>query len=273
MDVKAIVFDMDGVLRIGNHPVKYAKEFIEKMQKKNIRGMISTNECRYTEDELRNDLGELGINIPETWPVYTSGMAVRDYLEQRVKKNVDTNYSVGLIGESGLFETLSELTKYSNFEIKDVPPKYETNLILIIGTVNKIKICHLEKGLKWLKSGAKVITTCPDMSDPSSKGDFILGMPNHITHMLNYNTCAKTYSLGKPHPIHAHKIKELFNNVSSDQILFVGDTMYTDIRLAEEHDFKSCLVLTGNAKKDALKNYITEPDIVLESVKELENYI
>ena len=105
------------------------------MQKKNIRGMISTNECRYTEDELRNDLGELGINIPETWPVYTSGMAVRDYLEQRVKKNVDINYSVGLIGESGLFETLSELTKYNNFEIKDVPPKYETNLILIIGTV------------------------------------------------------------------------------------------------------------------------------------------
>ena len=273
MKYKCVVFDMDGVLRIGSHPIKHANETIQHIRKKGIRGMLSTNECRYTDAELREDLEELGINFPDEWTIYTSGMAVRDYLEKKVLKKTEKQFSVGIIGEMGLFETINELSHYSNFELVDTPPKYETKLILIIGTVNKMKISNLEKGLKWLKAGAKIITTCEDASDPSSKGDFNLGMPNHTLHLLKYNiTSTKTYSLGKPHPIHAKKIKETFKDINSNEILFVGDTIYTDIQLAEENDISSCLVLTGNSNKETKKQYIMEPDITIESVKELIDY-
>ena len=56
---KGIIFDMDGVLRIGSHPVKYSNEIIQLMKKQNLPGMISTNECRYTPDELKEDLEAL----------------------------------------------------------------------------------------------------------------------------------------------------------------------------------------------------------------------
>jgi len=34
--IKGVVFDMDGVLRIGNHPIKNANETIQYLKKKNI---------------------------------------------------------------------------------------------------------------------------------------------------------------------------------------------------------------------------------------------
>ena len=270
---KGIIFDMDGVLRIGSHPVKYANDIIQLLKSKNIPGMISTNECRYTDVELRDDLEELGINIPDSWIIYTSAMAVRDYLKKNIKKNKEKNFSLGIIGEKGLFQTINEITHFDNCEICEIPPKYETKKILIIGSVNKIKISTLEKGLKWIQAGAKVLTTCSDVSDPASKGDFNLGMPNHILHLLKYNTVGvKSYSLGKPHPIHAQKIFNNFKNLDSKDLLFVGDTIYTDIRLAEENNIKSCLVLTGNSSKETIKSYIIEPDFVIKSIKNLENF-
>jgi NagD protein len=270
---KGIVFDMDGVLRIGPHPISNANEVIQTLHKKHVKGIISTNECRFTDSELRDDLSEIGINIPESWPIYTSGMAVRDFLKSKIVSQPEKNYSLGIIGERGLIETINELTQYSNCEICDVPPKYETKLILIVGCLNKIKISNLEKGLTWAKANAKIITSMPDNSDPSSKGDFNLCVPNHILHLLKYNiSIPKSYSLGKPHPIHVKKIRETFKNIDSSDMLFVGDTLYTDIQLAEEHDIPSCLVLTGNSNNQTLKNYIIEPTIILKSVKELLSY-
>ena len=94
------------------------------------------------------------------------------------------------------------------------PPKYKTKNFLIIGTLNKIKISNLEKTLKWVKSNAKIILTCDDVSDPSSKGDF-LGMPfKHILHMTNFNLqTTQAYSCGKPNPIVARKILEVKLNL------------------------------------------------------------
>ena len=59
-------------------------------------------------------------------------------------------------------------------------------MILVIGTLNKIKITNLEKGLNGLKV-VKIIKTCCDTTDPASKGDYNLAMPSHILHLLEYN--------------------------------------------------------------------------------------
>ena len=147
------------------------------------------------------------------------------------------------------------------------------SIFLVIGTVNKIKINHLDKILKWVKQGAKVITTCMDACDPSSKGDFTLGMPNHMLHMVGYNIKTKPYSTGKPHPIFKDVIINSLskqNDIQETDILFVGDTIYTDIRLAEESGFKSCLVLSGNSNSDTPQSYINEPDFIVQNVVELQ---
>ena len=70
INIDMVVFDMDGVLRIGEHPIEHSNKIIKYLHKKNIPGMISTNECRYTDNELRSDLNEMGIEIPDSWIIY-----------------------------------------------------------------------------------------------------------------------------------------------------------------------------------------------------------
>ena len=82
------------------------------------------------------------------------------------------------------------------------------------------------------------------------------------------------YSLGKPNPIIKSNIMKKIENkmgkkIKPQEILFVGDTIYTDIRLAYESGFNSLLVLSGNTKIQGLNNSIISPDFILDSVKDL----
>ena len=271
---KGIVFDMDGVLRIGENPIPKANDIIQIMVKNNVPGMISTNECRYTDKKLREELSNMGIFIPNNWIIYTSAMAVRDYLSKKIKKNSSRDYTIGIIGEDGLKKAINSLKKLKNCSITIKPVNDNSYKVLIIGAVNKIKMKDLERGLQWINSGAKIITTCCDTTDPSSKGDFNLGMPSHILHLLKYNARSiNQYSLGKPHPIFRDKIIKEFKNIPMKDLLFVGDTLYTDIKLAEESNMMSCLVLSGNSKLETLSKYIIEPDMVVNSVWDLKDLI
>lgn len=143
---------------------------------------------------------------------------------------------------------------------------------MVVGTLNRIKVNTLERGIKWLEATSLILTTCTDTSDPSSKGDYNLCMPNHILYLLKhkYSYAAKSYSLGKPNPIHGEKIREYFKTqdreINNNNILFVGDSIHTDIQLAEEQGFQSCLVLSGNTKSSNINNYVIQPDYVVKDL-------
>ena len=133
--------------------------------------LIITNECRYTPEEILEDLTEMGVNVDSDLRVLTAGQMVRQYLQEKAQRFPSENIS-RFDREQGLYDTINPITQMKNVEICETPPKYKTKNFLIIGTLNKIKISNLEKTLKWVKSNAKIILTCDDVSDPSSKGDF-----------------------------------------------------------------------------------------------------
>lgn len=277
---KACVFDLDGVLRIGKELISGSEYLLEHLHQRGVKTMILTNECRYTIDELKDELTELGLHIPEETIIYTAACAARDYLKDKLERFPNKIFKVNVIGELGLYETIMELQNYKNFvncsnKINDSNANIE--LYIVLGTVNKIKINHLNKLLKLIKAGAKIITTCKDISDPASKGDFNLGMPMHMLHMIGFNVNRKihSYSTGKPNPrIGRYIYNSLSPYISSPKdILFIGDTIYTDIQLAEESGFNSCLVLSGNTKKDTINVYTIEPEFVLENINDLNNIL
>ena len=176
-----------------------------------------------------------------------------------------------------IYQTLNTLSSYDNCIVSNELRAVDNRLYLVIGTVNRIKITHLDMILRWIKAGARVITTCPDTTDPSSKGDFNLGMPSHILHMTGFNMKTNSYSTGKPHPIHKRKIMEYLRVSKPESILFVGDTMYTDIRLAEESGFKSALVLSGNTKGNShgepIATYTIDPDYIINDINGLDKIV
>ena len=281
-DFKGIVFDMDGVLRIGKNPIKGADKVFNKLHSKSI---IVTNECRRTPHKIKEELRNMGIETYDT-PILTAGTMTYYYLYDIISGNRsrDTIYNVLTVGEEGLLEIMEELGELDNYN-KITPSFIDTALkknlefknsaryinYLVIGTINNISIPLLSVINNYLKvfSNVKVLTTCPDMIDPE-EGLFI--MPNHLIHILNYNkkNSLVPYHTGKPNPIVTKYIERYFNEFDNEgDIVFVGDTLDTDIKLANEAFFKSILVLSGNTEYEDLKKSQITPDHVINSIDNL----
>lgn len=284
--IKAIILDMDGVMRIGKQAIPEIHSLLKKIRERELFAMVLTNECRYTEGKIRHDFYDMGIDWPDEWPIYTSAHSVRDFLikmfrKPNLKNNREIPHFIGVVGEKGLREGVHEavqvLTEQDELSVRiaNLPPFSEqlsdrSELYLIIGTLYNLDITDLEKTLRWIKKGAKVIVSCPDILDPELKGDFSICMPRHILHMIRLNAAGTDYyCVGKPNALMARAIKAYLPEIDFGQILFVGDSLNTDIKLAEENGMVSALVLTGNTKLEELKKSSVQPDLVINTLTEL----
>lgn len=272
--VKAVIFDMDGVLRVGKNAIPGAGELVGWLEKKNIPSMILTNECRYTEKKIRQDLKTMGIPFPSQWKIYTAAHAMRDFFNEKIHLNQQTAH-LFVIGENGLKSALSELNQQYFVLEEEFPenPSRQDQFFVVFGSVDQIKIQELEQAAKWIHRGAKVLTTCPDASDPASKGEKLIGMPGHMIHMIKMNAPCQFYSVGKPNQWTLSKALDWLESESPElqrqDILFIGDSMDTDMKVAFEDGLQTALVLSGNTQLNALAHQVVQPDIVVDSVKSL----
>ena len=263
--IRGFIFDMDGVFRCGKKPIKGANDLVQWITTNNYVGCILTNECRYTSKKIRNDLKEMGITLPDNWNIYNSGIAIRDFLD-----TLSNVAGVFVIGEQGLKETIS--SKYIKTELPE-SLEFKNNLFVVIGATNKLSADDLESAIEWIRSGARVITTCPDPTDPGSKGEEVFYLPQTIVNRIKKTIPCNYYCFGKPNPIMIRKGIEMIKNqdrtIKKSEIIFVGDTIDTDTRSAFEAGIKSALVLTGNSNMTSLMFNIVQPDFIFHSVKEI----
>ena len=145
--------------------------------------------------------------------------------------------------------------------------------ILIIGTLSNINNSILTKCEEWLKSGAKIITTCPDLSDPGYCNDNFIS-PCKIIHMLSFkNTPISYYNIGKPNPMLKNIIKKHIGINALNKVMFVGDTIDTDIQFATENNMISCYIISSQKGAIELRTTILYPDIVCNNMTDLEKTI
>ena len=270
---KAYILDMDGVLRRGFTAISGAKEFITWLEKNKKPTLILTNECRYSEKTLRSHLNQMGIKYPHDFPIYTAAMAMRDFFRKRLSLNKKTYCCI--IGEEGLFYHMNEIKNKNLIISEDLPSKQNTDydLYLVFGSVEQIKMKDLETARRWIKAGAKTLISSPDSSDPSSKGDQLIGMPGHMVHMLKQQAPTKAYNTGKPNPMVIEKAIALLRKKSPllkrKEIMFVGDSYDTDMKIAFEAKMHTTLVLSGNTHKEMIRKEVIPIDSSFQSVKEL----
>lgn len=310
-NIKLVALDMDGVMRIGKQAVPGIHPLLERIKQKGLRAIVVTNECRFTEGKIRHDFYDMKINWPDEWPIYTSANSIRDFLvkmfnkpkfgfkqkgiSRKTSSGVEMDGSVGnlhdlvgsreggveryigVVGERGIREGVKEAIRQVDRGIKmaNLPPfeREDCELYLVIGTLYNLDITDLEKALKWIQRGAKVVVSCPDITDPELKGDFSICMPRHVLHMVRLNAGTDYYCVGKPNALMARAIKHHFPGIPFEEVLFVGDSLDTDIKLAEENGMVSALVLTGNAQIGDLVKSCVQPDIVVKDLVELADML
>ena len=254
--LRAIVFDLDGVVYQGARGIPGAAEEISRLQKKLTVLFLTNNATKSRADYVRH-LASFGIRAKEP-EVMTSSFGTALYIREKLGKGK----KVFVVGEGGLKR---ELEKEAGAKLIDG----EGADIVACGLDRHISYPKLDVGLRNLNSGAFFIVANSDPTYPTESG--VSPGSGAIAASLIYASGRQPDAVvGKPS---AFLISELLrlHKIRPSQAAFVGDRLDIDIRMANRAGLKSILVLTGIAEKaDARRAPASDrPDLIVKSAAEV----
>jgi NagD protein len=270
--VKCILCDMDGVLRIGNKPVaEKLQNIFFYLKHLKVQPIIITNECRYTNKKIYDDLLDMDI-IDESIdvPLITSANVCKSWLENYIYTNKDlySNFNVCVIGETGLKSNINSINNVLlNVNNAWCDNSYTKNII-VIGSLFKYTQNQKQIVKEWLSTPETlVVKTCDDHKDPEDN----CILPNNI---LKHHNKTAHINMGKPDVNYTTEIQKLLKkyhlqDVKSEEIMLIGDSMNTDIKLGNKMNYKTTLVLSGNTKINELDSYSYKPNYIIPSISNI----
>jgi NagD protein len=147
--------------------------------------------------------------------------------------------------------------------VVDKDPDY-----VVVGEGRTLSFEMVEAALKMILGGAKLIATNLDPNCPTESG--IRPGCGATVAMLEAAAGVRAFSVGKPSPVMLRGArKEL--GLTTDQTVVIGDTMETDILGGVQLGFKTILVLSGGTRRDDLDRYAYRPDLIVDSIDELDH--
>jgi NagD protein len=248
---KAFIIDMDGVIYHGNRLLKGAADFVEWLTANNKACLFLTNSSERSPLELAQKLSRLGIMVdPEHF--YTSALATASFLASQ-----HPGGSVYVIGEPGLIQALYD----AGFTMNNVNPDY-----VVVGEGRGYSLEALERAVKLVMGGARLIGTNPDLSGPVEGG--IVPACGALVAPIELAAKVKAYFVGKPNPLMMrHGMRRL--NARREDTVIIGDRMDTDIVAGVESDIETVLVLSGVTALEDIPAYPYQPKHILEGVFEI----
>lgn len=243
---------MDGVIYSGPELIPGADEFIASLKANNIPFLFLTNNSQRSRRDVVNKLAGLGIEVEEK-NVFTSAMATGRFLA-RMKPH-GTAY---VLGEGGLLTSMHR----NGLSLVSQDPDF-----VVVGEGRNFTLEMVNNAVDMILAGAKLIATNLDPS-PMKKGWTNLGI-RAIVSMIEEATDRKAFSVGKPSPVMMRAArKEL--GLTTAETTIIGDTMDTDILGGIQMGYRTILTQTGVSKREDLHKYAYSPDVIVNSVIEVE---
>ena len=254
--LKAIVFDLDGVVYLGARGIPGVASEISRLQKI-MQVLFLTNNATKSRADYVKHLASFGITA-KTADVMTASFGCAHYVSEKYGKGK----KIFVIGESGLRE---ELEGEAGAKLIDG----EGAQIVACGLDRQINYGKLDMALKNLVAGAHFILANNDPTYPNENG-ISPGSGSIAAPLIVASGRKPDVIVGKPSTYLMNKLLE-FHKVKPKEAAFVGDRLDIDIRMANKIGMTSVLVLTGIAKKGDLKKApkSDRPDIVIGTAAEV----
>ena len=248
---KAFICDMDGVIYHGNRIIPHVAEFVDWLLKNDKKFLFLTNSAERSPRELEQKLARMGLRVSEDH-FYTSALATASFLASQCPGG-----SAYVIGEPGLTYALYE----AGFSMNDVNPDY-----VVFGETRSLNYEKIEKAVKLVQNGAKLIGTNSDLTAPSENG--IIPACRAMISPIEMTTGKKAYYVGKPNPLMMrHAMKHI--DCHRAETAIIGDRMDTDIIAGIESEMDTVLVLSGVSTKESVEQFPYRPRYILRDVGEI----
>lgn len=253
--VKHFIFDLDGTLILGNNVLPFAHECLKKLDELNIGYTIVTNNSSRSMDNYFRLLNFLGFSVVHS-QIHTSGKATAQYLIS-LKKNP----SVYLLGTRALVEDFSSHGIACVGEIDAEPIDF-----VVLGFDQEITYKRIQDASILIRRGIPFIATHSDINIPTEKG--LLPDCGSMIALFEKSTEISPKIIGKPNiemiePIlKQHKLKP-------EEMVVIGDRLYTDMEMGFRAGTKTILVHTGESNSAMAKSYPNQPDWQIKNLEEL----
>ncbi|NMC62002.1 MAG: HAD-IIA family hydrolase [SAR324 cluster bacterium] len=253
MEKLGFLIDMDGVVYSGPKIIPGAIDFVTGLIAREVPFSFLTNNSHYTRRDIATRLKRMGFKKIEERHIYTSAMATALFLESQ-----KPNGTAFVLGEQGLLLSLHE----SGYAMVDKDPDY-----VVVGEGRNFTLERLEKAIDFIIEGSKLVATNLDPS-PRMKGWSKPGIAA-IVALLENATGKKAFSVGKPSPVMLRAARKSLGRQTNETCI-IGDTMQTDILGGVQLGYKTILTLSGISTLEKLKDYSYRPDLVVNSIAELD---
>lgn len=252
--VKAVLFDMDGVVYVGNRPLPGVQEILNYLDETGRGWLFITNNASNTSAMFAEKLAKMDIAVDPAH-ILGSAAATAAWLgEQEPAKG-----KVIMLGMEGLRTALLD----EGFTLVDDPFEAE----FAVAGINFNLVYEEAKNITLaVRNGARFVGTNIDPTYPTEQGQ-IPGTGSIIA-MLEAATGQKAEIVGKPYPgmyeLAMHRL-----NAEIPTTLMVGDRYETDIAGAAKLGLVTAGVLTGISKRADYEQADPPPTYIVEGLPAL----
>jgi phosphoglycolate/pyridoxal phosphate phosphatase family enzyme len=260
--IKTFIFDMDGVVNLGDSPIQGAAEAITELQRRGRSIYFLTNNSSRSRDHYVQKLDRFGIQIEARF-VYTSAYATALYLISRS----GPGKKVYVVGEYGLAE---ELANAGLIPIVDSATESYTQIDYVVAGIDRSfsydKLLYAHAAVT--RGHAELIATNRDATYPTENGEIPGG--GSIVAAVATAVGREPITIGKPQPFALEMILR-DAGVSLDEAVMVGDRLDTDIAAGNGVGIATVLVLTGvTSRQEAeLATELQRPTKIIGTLAEL----
>ena len=244
-DYKGYLFDIDGTIVLGDVLIPGAKEKIGELRKCGKKIGFYTNNSSKNPKSYIEKFTKLGIET-ELKEIITAGGVLADYL-----KNSCKDKKIFMVGTKDYKNYCKDL----EIQIFDENDEFDFSEIdiVVVTLDSELNYKKLEIACKLLHRNVEYLAANEDLVYPVEDGVFLPDC-RAICNIIELCTKKIPKYFGKPKKAMLdYALRNL--NLLKDEVVIVGDRLYTDIASGYINGCDTILVLTGEAKRDSKSVY------------------
>ena len=248
-EIKGLLFDIGGVLYVGEHVIDGASETIYRLHEHYDMRFV-TNTTRTNPKSVLEKLKGFGISI-ESKDLFTALDATRDFLISR---------------DATMFPVMTDEAKeYLKGFVSSRP-----DFVVVADAYENFDYAHLNSAFRALMQGASLIAAAKNryFKDKDEKLSMDAG---GFVDALEYASGKQAIIIGKPSENFFHTAVSSMG-FCPHEVLMVGDDIQSDIKGAQDARLQTALVKTGKFRVEDLQKGIY-PDLILNDVSELTEHL
>ena len=252
--VRAVLFDMDGVIYVGNRPLPGVQAMLDYLDSTGRRWLCITNNASNTSEMFADKLAKMDIKAQ---PINILGSA--EATAAWLGEQVPAKGKVIMLGMEGLRTALLN----EGFTLVTDPDEAEFAVAGINFNLTYEDVANVALAIR---KGARFVGTNIDPTYPAERGQ-IPGTGSIIA-MLKAATDVEPEIVGKPYPgmyeLAMHRL-----SAEPTTTLMVGDRYETDIAGATKLGLVTAGVLTGISSQADFEAGTPPPDLILAGMEAL----